>query len=337
MTTKTLLSLATVALLAATAQATTVESTTEWLDVDASAANLDGTGWTKPSAGTATRDAETINVDTAIGDPLKYTKAAPSGCTSYRITGTLSSVTLNATVPTQSDFGGTLPVASLVAVADNKWYGWHLTGESAGAWVALTGDGPTEDGNPASFTIKVTTNKVSYTVGTTVSGTFDNAKGTELSGVVGLAGFGSFGDFSAVGLEEFEMVVPEEKVAAVTRAMGISDMKAETLNTEGANGLTVWESIVLGLDSPAAVPYTAPVQVPDEDGKTYLGFKIGNANAADYGVSGSTAKFTVYECYANGNPVENGDESDETAAGGTAKIEANSSGVKYYKIKIKFE
>jgi len=334
MNSKIMLSLATIALFVATAQATyTVETTNHWFSVDASEANLSATEWIKPSGCEATVNT-TINVDTAIGNPLTYTNTVLSGCSKYRITGTLTNVTRNATVPTQADFGEKLPVASLVAVAaDNKWYGWHLTNAVDGAWVQLDGDGPTADGTEASFTIKVTGANVIYTVGS-ASGTLTNAKGTSLSGAFGLAGYGSFGDFGAVGFEEFELTVSSDNLVAAGISTNNEAAILAGLNADGANRLPRWQSLVLGLDptDASAVPYIAPVQTANNK----LGFTIGNVNTSKYGVTGANVKFDVFE-YSNAAATEGASHVvTNQVAGATAEVTAPTA-VKYYKIKIKIE
>lgn len=247
-------------------------------------------------------------------------------------------VTLNAGVPAAFT-GETLPKAALVAASvneGNKWYAWHLTAANAGAWVEMTGDTPVEN-NSYAVAIEFTTDTVSYKVGATQlltagespSATLSNAAGLNIA-AVGLAGYGSFGDFAAIGYEEFEVVVPAANVDAVKEAMQISEITSETLNTKGSNGLTVWESIVLGLESPSTKPYTAPVQTSGDA----LGFTIGNVDTAKYGATGATVTFDVYEYDIGEQTLGNKVTATSVAAGSTAEVTAPS-GVKYYKIKIK--
>lgn len=335
MTTKTLLSLATVLLLAFAAKAYTVETTNSWFSVDAANVDLvDNWGDVKP-----TRTASVLNIDTTATAPVTY---APSetrpAATRYRVTGNMK-VTLNAGVPVPFT-GETLPKAALVAVAgdSNKWYAWHLTAANAGAWVEMAGDTPVEN-NSYAVAIEFTTDAVSYKVGVTQlltagespSATLSNAAGLSIA-AVGLAGYGSFGDFGAVGYEEFEVTVPAAAFTAMsidTTGMTTAQISA-ALNEKGTNGLTKWESIVLGLESPSTKPYTAPVQT---SGNT-LGFTIGNVSTAKYGATGATVTFDVVECNSDGTNEQPIDSAKNVAAGSTAEV-ATPGSVKYYKIKIK--
>ena len=349
MTTKTLLSLATVSLLAFAAKADdptpsyTVETTNSWFSVTAASVDLASSSWgtVKP---TREESANVIDVDTDAANPAKYTpgETKPSA-TRYRITGNMT-VTLNAAVPGNDVFGNTPPKAALVAVAgdSNKWYAWHLTAANAGAWVEMAGHTPVENTSYA-VAIEFTTNTVSYTVGGTTLGTaassgttktLDNTVAGLDIAAVGLAGYGSFGDFGAVGYEEFEVTVPAGAFTAMdidTTGMNTAQISA-ALNEKGTNGLTKWESIVLGLESSSTKPYTAPVQTSDNT----LGFTIGNVSTAKYGATGATVTFDVVECDSDGTNEKVIDQGSakNVAAGGTATVTAPDT-VKYYKIKVK--
>lgn len=338
MSNKFLFSLAMTGLLVATAKAdgttTIVESTNLLFSVTAASANIpvtDTEPWDIPTSGTASRTESTIDVDTAASDPLKYAGTF-SGATRYRVTGNMT-VTLNATVPANTVFGETLPKAALVAVAgspNNKWYGWN-----GSAWAELTGINAPVEGDSYNVAIEFfvvdSDLNIKYTVGSQSKTLVDSSVHALPSAIsVGLAGYGSFGDFAALGFKEYEVTIPEESLEAACKAMGIEGtVTADKLNALGENGLTKWESIVLGLESPSTKPYTAPVQT---SGNT-LGFTIGNVDTDKYGATGATVTFDVYECNAQGVII------DETPAGtadagSTAEVSAPS-GVKYYKIKIK--
>ena len=124
MTNKMLLSLATVALFAATAKADSsysFESTNSWLNVS-----------------------EDIVVDSAINNPTQRPISLGNlNPTSVRITGAITNLICNASAPANTVFSGSekgLPQASITATTEG-WYGWHCTGDSAGEWVPLTGLG----------------------------------------------------------------------------------------------------------------------------------------------------------------------------------------------------
>ena len=338
MTTKTLLSLATVSLLAFAAKAYTVEATNSWFSVDAAGVSLEASNWgtVKP-----TRTASVLNIDTTAAAPVTYTPSEdfPSA-TRYRVKGNMT-VTLNAGEPADDVFGETtLPKAALVAASvggDNKWYAWHLTGQSAGEWVAMTGHTPAENETYA-VAIELTGTTVSYKVGETQLLTAEGSEttlstigGTSLT-QVGLAGYGSFGDFGALGFDSFTVTVT--LTADQMTAMGIDSISTAALNKVGENGLTKWESIVLGLPTSSTKPYTAPVQTNNGN----LGFTIGNVNTTDYGATGASATFDVIEL-SGPNETTGTTVSSDNTAGSTAEVTAPTAndGVKYYKIKIKFQ
>lgn len=340
MSNKFLFSLAMTGLLVATAGAddtiTTVESTNLLFSVTAASANIpvtDTEPWDIPTSGTASRTGTTIDVDTAASDPLKYAGTF-SGATRYRVTGKMT-VTLNAAVPADTVFGVTSPKAALVAVAGdtNKWYGWD--GDS---WEDLSSGITTPPVEDAQYNVAIeffvvdSNLNIKYTVGS-LSQTLEHSSDTELPGAfsVGLAGYGSFGDFAALGFKEYEVTIPAESLEAACKAMGITDgVTADKLNALGENGLTKWESIVLGLESPSTKPYTAPVQT---SGNT-LGFTIGNVDTDKYGATGATVTFDVYEYDIGEQTLGDKVTATSVAAGSTAEVTAPS-GVKYYKIKIK--
>lgn len=339
MTTKTLLSLATVSLLAFAAKADdpasyTVETTNSWFSVTAASVDLNSSRWgtVKP-----TRTASVLNVDTTAAAPVTYTpsEVLPTA-TRYRVKGNMT-VTLNAGVPANNVFGETLPKAALVAVAgdSNKWYGWD--GDS---WEDLSSGITTapEDGisyNVAiEFFVENSQLKIKYIVGTQSATVTASGSALPTLTYVGLAGYGSFGDFGALGFEEYEVTVP----AAAFTAMAIDTTEMDTaqisaaLNEKGTNGLTKWESIVLGLKSSSTKPYTAPVQTSGDA----LGFTIGNVDTGKYGETGATVTFDVVECNSDGSGEKAIADSsaNNVSAGNTATVTAPNE-VKYYKIKIK--
>ncbi len=155
--------------------------------------------------------------------------------------------------------------------------------------------------------------------------------------MVGLAGYGSFGDFGALGFDSFEVTATiSDKVKADMGIVGEIDSAA--LNKVGANGLTKWESIVLGLPNAETVPYTAPVQTGDAN---TLGFTIGAAEIGKYNASGANVTVEVLESSTPGEGFTPVSEQRQTAGDSennyTATVTPDSSGVKYYKIKIKFQ
>lgn len=343
MATKTLLSLATVSLLAFAAKADdptpsyTVETTNSWFSFAAATDSLT-TNW---SGATRTSENNLIKVDTEAGSPALYTPAqSKPSATRYRVTGKMT-VTLNAGVPAVYTVEP-LPKAALVAASVNegdKWYGWN-----GASWVDLSSgiETPPEEGHQYNvaieFFVESSVLKIKYIVGNE-SYTVQHSSLTTLplsaQTKVGLAGYGSFGDFGALGFESF--TVEATISSAVKKAMGIEgEIDSAALNKVGANGLTKWESIVLGLPNAETVPYTAPVQTGDAN---TLGFTIGAAEIGKYDASGANVSVEVFQSstvdgeFTSVANQTQGDSSNQYKA----TIAPDSSGVKYYKIKIKFQ
>lgn len=337
MSNKALLSLAMVALFAATAKAdtsTTVETTTNWFAVVASSVDLIANwGSVKP---TRVAEAEVIDVDTSAAAPAMYTpsETKPSA-TRYRVTGSMK-VTLNAAVPGNAVFGETLPKAALVAVAGapNKWYAWHLTAANAGAWVEMTTEVAPTEGTTYAVTIEFTSTTVSYTVdgtqlqtaGESPSATLDNTAGGLSIASIGLAGYGSFGNFGAVGYEEFEVTVSDSDLTKYGIALGEEPSAAEikaAFEATGANGYPKWQSIVLGLKDSASQPYLVPVQNATTG---TLSIELGGVNPAEeYDVSYAVEEVATPNTAMSASPTYNS----------PASVTLSSESVKYYKIKIK--
>jgi len=329
MTNKVLLSLATVALFAATANADyTVETTTNWFSVVAADVSLtDNWGTVKPTREDA---ATVIDVDTSAAAPAKYTPPAETkpSATRYRVTGNMT-VTLNAAVPGGDVFGETLPKAALVAVDDSgtgKWYAWHLTDANHGAWVEMSGDTPVE-GNTYSVVIEFTSTTVSYKVGgvqlltaNDPSATLSTVGGQSIASV-GLAGYGSFGNFSAIGYEEFEVTVSSGDLTKYG-IDGEGNVAAQ-LDEPGANGYPKWQSIVLGLKDSASQPYLVPVQNTD----------TGKLSIALGGVAPQTGYIVDYAVEEVATP--NTAMSSSPTYDSPTSVDLNAGAVKYYKIKIK--
>lgn len=339
MATKTLLSLATVSLLAFAAKAYTVETTNSWFSVNAASEDLSTSKWT----GSPTRPESRIVVDTEAESPVKYTpsEARPTASARYRVKGNMT-VTLNAGVPAAYTVAP-LPKAALVAVAGspNKWYGWN-----GASWQDLSSgiETPPEEGHQydvaIEFFVETSVLKIKYIVGSESKTVTTSGSALPELTKVGLAGYGSFGDFGALGFETFEVtitVTDDDDLTDLKKAMGITgDITAAALNEKGANGLTKWESIVLGLPNASTVPYTAPVQTAS--GET-LGFKIGNANVGAY-TSGTAVKVDVYKCATVGGTYTRANTDDtqgDSENNYTATVAPESSGVMYYKIKITFQ
>ena len=331
MTNKVLLSLATVALFAATAQATTVETTNPWFTTEANAANWTGEG-VVVSNGTGV-----VCVDTAADNAATNTiSRVPTGVSNVRITGRIANLCLNASVP--AEYSGTLPQASITAVdgATDAWYVWHCTNTTQGAWVQMTGATP-EEGGAYNITIEFKNGYVRYAVGkawleNNANSWITNAQDFAAITKVGLAGFGQFGEVAGLTFESFDITITpsdEDFVSKydldITGASTPDQVKA-ALDAVGDNGYTKWQSIVLGLKDSASQPYIAPVQNTDPNKVT---LSLG-------GVSPKEGYNVTYEVETYDRL--DGDMKETTGtinAGGTVDVTPDNSAVKYYKIKIK--
>ena len=340
MTNKVLLSLATVALFAATAQADepryVVETTNSWFAVDASENDLT-TNW---SGAERTKETTFIKVDTPVATPAKYATGVAPSATRLRVKGHIENLVCSASAPTVFP-ADSMPQAAITAT-NNVWFAWHCTNDTAGAWVEMSGSTPVENAD-YDVTIEFKENQLRYGVGsswltaaliTDGNGWMSSATNYTKVAAVGLAGYGTFGDFSGLSFEEFDVVVDASAFSAmdITTDGKTPAQISAALNEKGTNGLTKWESIVLGLKSASTKPYTAPVQT---SGNT-LGFTIGNVDTSKYGATGATVTFDVVECNSDGSDEQTIEEAtaNNVAAGGTATVTAPS-GVKYYKIKVK--
>lgn len=350
MATKTLLSLATVSLLAFAAKATdttySVDERTVWFDE-----NIAGSPTSTPADGeysatptfAGSGSDQYISLDTAANSPLYFTPSGtlPTGAKTYLFEVTIKSLTLCASTPTVSGS----PYASIAAVAgtSNKWYGWD--GDS---WEDLSSGITTAPAEGSSYNIAIelyldgsNDNKltIKYTVGAQSATLVHSSGATTLPSLakVGFAGYGQFQNFSGSGVKSTLSVTTtktEDQLLAAGLVVDPGQTVAQALNSEGANGLPQWQSLALGIDPSTAKPYTAPVQTAD--GNT-LGFAIGNYGTPSVN---ATVKVDVYKCatvdgtYTRATTDDTQGDSENSY---TATVEPESSGVMYYKIKITFE
>ena len=363
MTNKMLLSLATVALFAATAKAENAsyaaETRVDWIKEGVSA--YTGISSDKGTWAGATEQASIVSskiaLDTDQDNPLTFDPTADlpmGGVVSYRVDAVIVP-TLYASNPT--NYTGTVPFAAIAAVdgeSNDYWYGWNGDNE----WQQLYGHTPSENGTPVDLTIEFGTDAsndgkrfVRYSINgtpltTTNVGAVSNlyhSSATTLPSLtkIALAGYGSFGNFSAAGVKTSTTVTIDTSSSALNEMLGVDVTEATpaaivaALNEVGNNDLPKWQSLALGINPTTNTkPYVAPVQTGgDNAGK--LGFQIGNYGAPLVG--GSTVQFDVVEYSDVACTVKTGSV-DGTSAGSTAYIDAPAAngGVKYYKIKIKF-
>lgn len=121
--------------------------------------------------------------------------------------------------------------------------------------------------------------------------------------------------------------------SAAMTALGIDASKtpaeiAADLTTPGANGIEKWVNYVLGINGEQAAnkPYAAPVQNAASD---KLAFSLGGVGALPAG-SGATVEYEV-ETSTDGSTWSSGSTADP---GDTVTVDAPTSGVKYYRVKV---
>lgn len=296
-----------------------------------------------------------IALDTDQDNPLTFDPEAelPTGVVSYRVDAVMVP-TLYASNPT--NYTGTVPFAAIAAVdaETDYWYGWD--GEDG--WQMLYGHTPVE-GTAVDLTIEFGTDTsvgkrfVRYSINgtpltTTDGGAVSNLYHSSETSLpfltkIALAGYGSFGNFSAAGVKTSTTVTIDTSSAALDDMLGITVSESTpaqivaALNEVGKNDLPKWQSLALGINPTTTTrPYVAPVQTGGDKAEK-LGFQIGN-----YGtplVGGSKVQFDVVEYSDAACTTPTARRVDNTDAGSTAYIEAPAAngGVKYYKIKIKFQ
>ena len=105
------------------------------------------------------------------------------------------------------------------------------------------------------------------------------------------------------------------------------------LNAKGANGIANWQNYVLGISTNAtAKPYTAPVQNAES---SKLTFSLGgvNVNAS----SGATVQYGVQVGTDPASPTSFTGPTSWVNPGESVEMDADSSGVKYYRVKLKID
>ena len=353
MTTKTLLSLATVSLLVFAAKADTttytVDESVKWFDENIAGSSIapttDGSysGATPSVAGS--ENAYYIAIDTAANSPLFFTPTANistlEGSTTYSFDVKFKSLTVNASTSslptTAAGFGHTdVPYAAIAAAVNegNKWYGWD--GDS---WEHLSSISAPTEGNEydvvIEFFVESSHLKIKYNVGSQ-NHTLQHASATTLPSLtkIGFAGYGQIQNFSGSGVKKTFSVTTtktEDQLKEAGLVVKPGQSVAQALNDKGTNGLEQWQSLALGITS-STKPYVAPVQ--NNSDKT-LSFSIGNYSANE-NLSGVNVKFDVYELDTLDDDSPTKKTETSVAAGGTATVPVPSA-VKYYKIKVTFD
>ena len=318
MTNKTLLSLATVAFFATTAGAYEVESTNYWFTAEMYVAH-----WTNAESG-ATDLEPGIAVDKASDSPILYTPVATTN-DGYRVKASVRFVE-NATLPSVPS-NNTQAALGALTIYDGKWYA-----VSNACWIALYGASAPEDDTTYNVTLDFKKDGVQKLVRYSVDGTvLTNAgnvawfpRGHDEANVTkfGVAGYGDITSLSADTVSFFEITIPEGS----TNAYNIAALTPDELNRVGGNGLTKWQSLVLGLPDDNTVPYIAPAQNATTN---TIAFTYGNLNPRT-----DTTASVVFDVYSM--PSVDGATSFATnSVNGVAEVPADSNNVKYYKVKIR--
>ena len=310
-----------------------------------SAARTSGASWT---GATATFDGK-LKVDTEHGSPVFYNIPSYQGvAAAYRIETVIDKLHVNGSageLPQYDTFDGAgkNPYGAIAAAYDegNCWYGWD-----GSDWQKLGGS--PVDGNAYTNAIEFTVNdtlKVQYFVDDVAVGDplvhTSNTNGLPSLSKLGFSGYGDFASILGKGISRFELttMLTEDALAELI-GKGEEKTMDEAINESWGNDLKAWQNVVLGIskaDADAGVkPFVAPVQNADPNA---LSFTVGNCLPNDK-LGGVTAKFQVYEVDVKGNPVAEGLNSGNefVDASETASVNLESvNGVKYFKIKIRFE
>lgn len=328
MNSKTILSLAIVAI-SSVAMATTVGSTNEL--------------FTAVAGSVDTQHSPLSEIDDDV-----QSISLPNGITKVLISGTITP-TCNAETPVIGDLvtvSDKYPQAALAAY-NNVWYGWHCTAAngSTGAWSPITGSVATED-VPNSVKVEFKNGWVTYTVPSVASFALTNYCDFTSISKLAFSGYGSYAAFKGLTVSEIQITfdTSADDYAEVTKMLGEGgEANLNVINdtTSGGNGLTKWETLALGLESNSTKVYTAPVQTSTDR----LGFALGNAFKKSYGLKGANVTYTIEES-ANGIDFVPAKMYSAESGGSTAScadkdhdvyVAPPSSGVKYYKIKIKIQ
>ena len=142
------------------------------------------------------------------------------------------------------------------------------------------------------------------------------------SGAIAIAGGGTFNiDLTGLGSIGIETT---DKSAAEIRA---------SLEASGENGIENWKNYVLGLSTTnaAAKPFAAPVQNADPAKLTFSLCGV-SVNAS----SGATVKYGV-QVADSPTSFDSASDPDWVDSDATVEMTADSSGVKYYRIKVRIE
>ena len=307
-----------------------------------SAARTSGASWRG-----ATFDGK-LKVDTEHSSPVFYAVPSyPGVATAYRIETVIDKLHVNGSageLPQYDTFegAGKNPYGAIAAAVydeGNYWYGWD-----GSDWQELGGS--PEDEHTYTNAIELTAAggalKIQYYVNDAKIGEQLTSSITNDLPTLSKLGFSGYGDFSSLlgkGIATFEVTTDWDE-ATLMELLGIdSGDIGEALNGDWRNGLKAWQNIILGIDKDIAYegvrPYLAPVQNADPNS---LSFTVGNC-APEGILDGVAAKFQVYEVDVHGNPVDDDPlESGEALVGNDASISLDGvTGVKYFKIKIRFE
>ena len=316
-----------------------------WFTEDATVVPLPQTS--EASIGGGTIDDGALVVDSEHGLPIFYYPPVFSGsATTYRVETVIKDLTVNVSTNYLPIFTeeGNVPYASLAAaynVDTNYWFGWDRADSK---WQQLGCSHPVDGWlytNAVEFVVSNNELVVSYYVNDAKIGEIKNYNETSLPPLtkLGFSGYGKFRRFSGEGIEASLTLITTKSLDELIDA-GLVTNGFETVESAFAykdeTGLYNWQKLALGMSTDSKTkPYVAPVQ---NSSPGSLSFKVGNCKEAHV-FEGKSAKFEVFEVTSNGSEVESGLKSDKMAVGKDAAIIdlSQSSGVRYFKIKIVFE
>ena len=298
----------------------------------------------------------------SIAPVLLNGDAITSNQDGYAVTAQVT-VVIHATVPTAAPTNITVnsspvsPKGSICAAYDGntaKWYGLKYE-NSAYAWTELAKEGDEPFSTPDNNTeytlvtefddITDGANRVRYWVGNQCSKWYTSGHNNALK-MVGLDGSGSYtkvvgllvNAWTGTGIEDVPIAISKATLVAmgVDTANTTPDAIKAILNTTQDNGIAAWANYALGISdninntvAAAKKPFAAPVQNSND---STLTFKLGGVNAR---TDVADVKYAIEALDAPDGSYSGALTYQDATA--TTDITLDSSGVKYYRVKVQID
>ena len=289
--------------------------------------------------------------DTAVGNPVVVTNdvnAPIATFSGYAVTAYVTNLVVFAEKPAANALKDGAKGAICAAYdssepVGNKWYGLS----NAVEWVELSGSPSDNTAHALKMEFIKAGSKVRYVID---AGTPSNWFDTPAYDQPNLYAFAGMGFCTNIVGEVFIDVPAGFAGVEVEDANGIpvgriiidaEKLDEKDANNSGANGLKKWVNYVLGISNAdaAAKPYAAPVQ---NNSSNTLTFKLGGVHALDQSTTGAKVTYTVEQLEtpnaASGSSTKlNNIDNGYVGPNDPVSVDLPSSGVKYYRIKIKID